>query len=392
MNISKKIFLLFSLSIAFVSCNEEKEIQLPLEETIHLFTLEDYLTDNQVLDNTVDSIYLLMNENDRYGQVISLSSGAGTLTRKELSEQITLNTYGGAVFLGSNKNLKDFTAELQSASNWPLLLSLDAEPSLINGRLSDLEQTFKHTSETVDTRDAAAVSLEIAEILSEMGISQNYAPVADFGSNTSVINKRSYGSDGDTVKARTNAFIREHQSKGVVATSKHFPGHGSAKGDSHKKLVSIPDLNDELEVFKSNINQGVLSVMVGHIAVENGAYATSNYPSSISKKIVTDLLRNELAFKGLIVTDAMNMKGVTQFENADLKALQAGIDMVLMPSSPLDLIKQIKNEVLQSEVFANQIEASVKRVIRLKVCLGLFTEDHISSNRKPSAKKEAPLS
>ena len=391
MNISKKIFLFFCLSIIWVACTEE-EIQLPLEETIHLFNLEDYLSDNRVLDQTVDSIYLLMNEDDRYGQVISLSSGAGTLTREELSEEITQNTYGGAVFLGSNKNLKDFTAELQSATNWPLLLSLDAEPSLINGRLADLKQKFEHTSETANDQEAAAVSLEIAEILSGIGISQNYAPVSDFGSNTSVINKRSYGGDIDEVISRTNAFIREHQSRGVVSTAKHFPGHGSAKGDSHKKLVSIPDVNEELEVFKSNIKQGVLSVMVGHIAVENGTYATSNHPSSISGKVVTDLLRNKLAFKGLIVTDAMNMKGVTQFENADLKALQAGIDMVLMPSDPHTLKKQIKREVLQSKLFADQIKASVKRVIRLKVCLGLFTEDHIKTNRNLALKKETPLS
>lgn len=378
MNTNSALYFLLFLSFLFSRCNTNEEITLPLSESISIFSLEDYYEDNSLLNNTIDSIYLLMTPEDRLSQLIISSMGEGTNNIDELIEQAKKGTIGGAVFLGGNRKLLSTTVQLQEYSKWPLLLSLDAEPSLINGRLSDLEQSFKKTSEAKNIENVINVSMEIAEILQSLGIHQNYAPVSDLAINKSIINKRSYGNNVEDVKSKTNAFIEEHQSSGIVATAKHFPGHGNAKGDSHNKLVSIHDLNEELEIFKSNIQSKVISIMVGHIAIDNGEFATNGKPSSISKNVITNLLRKKLGFNGIIITDAMNMKGVTQFKNADFKAMEAGVDLILMPQNPKNLIQQVKKAMIISAEFDKELQASVKRIIRLKLCLGLFTIDHIS--------------
>lgn len=366
------------MCILFVHCRGDKEIRLPLKESISLFTLDDYFSSNKALELSSDSIFILMSENDRLSQLIISSTGAGTNNFKELEEQVKTKLIGGAVFLGKNTKLSQKTNHLQQMSRWPLLFSLDAEPSLINSRVTDLTQNFNKTVTTKNATEAMDISMEIANILSSLGIHQNYAPVSDISNNVSVINHRSYGKDLEDVIKKSNAFISEHQVNGIVATAKHFPGHGSAKGDSHKNLVSIPNIKKEIDIFKSNIQNNVISIMIGHIAIENGEFNTNGKPSSISKKVVTNLLRTELGFKGIIITDAMNMKGVTQFKDADINALKAGADLVLMPQNPKELIQSLKSEMRNSIDFKNQIEKSIKRVIRLKLCLGLFREEHIN--------------
>ncbi|MDF1697841.1 MAG: glycoside hydrolase family 3 N-terminal domain-containing protein [Saprospiraceae bacterium] len=376
--INRNLYLFLIMCILFVHCRGDKEIRLPLKESISLFTLDDYFSSNKALELSSDSIFILMSENDRLSQLIISSTGAGTNNFKELEEQVKTKLIGGAVFLGKNTKLSQKTNHLQQMSRWPLLFSLDAEPSLINSRVTDLTQNFNKTVTTKNATEAMDISMEIANILSSLGIHQNYAPVSDISNNVSVINHRSYGKDLEDVIKKSNAFISEHQVNGIVATAKHFPGHGSAKGDSHKNLVSIPNIKKEIDIFKSNIQNNVISIMIGHIAIENGEFNTNGKPSSISKKVVTNLLRTELGFKGIIITDAMNMKGVTQFKDADINALKAGADLVLMPQNPKELIQSLKSEMRNSIDFKNQIEKSIKRVIRLKLCLGLFREEHIN--------------
>ncbi len=377
MNINKLITFLVITLFLYAGCNVNEEISLPLKDSISVFTLDNFYEENTLLNSTIDSIYLLMSPHDRISQMIISSTGAGTNNYDQLSSEAQNGSIGGAVFLGKNSNLGKRIALLQQESRWPLLLSMDAEPSLINSRLTDLDQVFEKTSKAKNMTDVKNISMEIAEILLSIGIHQNYAPVSDLSANRSVINHRSFGNDVLDVKSKTNAFIQEHQLSGVVATVKHFPGHGNAKGDSHEILVSINDLNEELDIFKSNIESNVISVMVGHISVKTGEFATSGHPSSISREITTNLLKNKLGFKGIVITDAMNMKGVTSFENADLKAIEAGNDLVLMPKDPHMLISQIKQKATASKEFRKQIKTSIKKIIRLKLCLGLFKESHL---------------
>ncbi|MFZ1462332.1 MAG: glycoside hydrolase family 3 N-terminal domain-containing protein, partial [Ignavibacteria bacterium] len=148
---------------------------------------------------------------------------------------------------------------------------------------------------------------------------------------------------------------------------------GNVNGDRHKELVFINGELKELDVFKEMVKIGVLSIMVGHIAIEkNGKYNPVGFPSTLSRKIVTDLLKNELGFKGLIITDAMNMEAVTKFPSPSLKAIEAGCDMVLMPSDEAKLINTVKEKMDKDPVFMKQIYESVRKIIRVKLSISNF--------------------
>jgi len=129
----------------------------------------------------------------------------------------------------------------------------------------------------------------------------------------------------------------------------------------------------EVDNYIPLIEAGVLSIMVAHIAIQNNdKYNTNDLPSSVSRPIVTDLLKNEMKFKGLVVTDAMNMGGVTPIPNCELKAAQAGCDLILMPVNEEKALFDIVNEMQSDEAFKKQIYASVRKIIRLKICLGIL--------------------
>ena len=162
------------------------------------------------------------------------------------------------------------------------------------------------------------------------------------------------------------------QDKDVIATAKHFPGHGNVSGDSHNKVVYINGELKELWIFKEAIDAGVISVMAGHIAIKNNPqYNTDGVPATMSRKIIQGLLRDELGFKGLIVTDGMNM-GAVKISNASLKAFKAGCDLLLMEPDERGLHSAIMNEISSNDEMRTQMEGSVKRIIRAKVCLGLW--------------------
>jgi beta-N-acetylhexosaminidase len=184
---------------------------------------------------------------------------------------------------------------------------------------------------------------------------------------------RSFGAKPENIIPWSNAFIQETQRNNILATAKHFPGHGLVSGDTHKELQVIDGPLKELQNYPLLIKNGVLSIMIAHIAVKNNSqFDTKGLPSTCSETIVKGLLRDSLGFKGLIVTDAMNMGGVVNVPNAATKAISAGCDIVLMP---LDA-KKTHSELLASyktdKVFRAKVDAAAKRIIRMKLSLGLL--------------------
>ena len=158
-----------------------------------------------------------------------------------------------------------------------------------------------------------------------MGIMHNYTPVVDMSADNEAITNRTFGSDPVQVVSLASAFIHTSQSLGVAATAKHFPGHGLVSGDTHNQLVTIDGEMKEIANYIPLIQQGVLSIMVGHIAIiNNEKYQTDGLPSSCSRVIVTGLLKNEMGFNGIVITDAMNMGAVQKIENASLKSVEEG--------------------------------------------------------------------
>jgi beta-N-acetylhexosaminidase len=168
-------------------------------------------------------------------------------------------------------------------------------------------------------------------------------------------------------------FIVSTQFDNIVATAKHFPGHGLVTGDTHKKSVYIDGPLREVDIYEPLIEAGVISIMVAHITViNNEQYGTNGLPSSCSRVIVTDLLKNEMKFRGIIITDALNiMKAVTLIDKAPLKASMAGCDMILMPIDELQTINWIEEEMKVNAAYKKQVYQSVKKILRLKICLNL---------------------
>ena len=213
-----------------------------------------------------------------------------------------------------------------------------------------------------------------------MGIHMTYAPVVDVNINPDnpIINTRSFGADPALVSRLAKAFIRGVQSNGMIATAKHFPGHGDTSLDSHTLMPTIEaDLERlqkvELYPFRAAIGAGVKAVMSAHLAVP-ALDPTPGVPATLSAPIMTGLLRDKMGFKGLIVTDALEMAGVTNTystEEASLRAVLAGVDQLLLPPEPAKVIAYLAAAVRDGRVPLARIDASVRRILETKASLGL---------------------
>ena len=221
---------------------------------------------------------------------------------------------------------------------------------------------------------------QIAKDFLRLGMHFNFAPVVDINNNPKnpVINFRSFGDDKQNVTNKAKAYMDGMVAGGILASLKHFPGHGDTDVDSH---YDLPQLNfdkkrlEELEMFpfRELIKAGAPSVMVAHMNIP-ALDATPNIPSSISKKVVTDVLRNELGFKGLTVTDAMDMKGVKKhFPNgeADVMAIVAGHDLLEVSENSARAIDLIEKAIKSGRISQADLDARVKKVLASKLWLGL---------------------
>lgn len=344
---------------------------------VHPFILEDFYKKDNMLDQQVEQIFSRLTDEQRVGQLIIPAAGRLGKPDAQLDELARKGWMGGAILLnGSVESFKHYVHRLDSISrangHLPLVYSADAEPSLINRKISGSVQVPK-TAELKDTLEALAVAHTIAHQLKDIGILYNYAPVTDVSPQNVAIGNRSFGADPKQVEKMNKAFINATQSDGVAATAKHFPGHGLVKGDTHKKLVFIDGPFQEVNVYRGLIDAGVLSIMVGHIAVQNNPkYNTDGLPATLSRAIVTDLLKNEMGFKGIVTTDAMNMGAVAAIPQASLKAVQAGNDIILMPPNEKESVLSIMAQMDKDPAFKQQVYDSVKKIIRFKLALGVI--------------------
>jgi beta-N-acetylhexosaminidase len=349
----------------------------PHSQTLHPYTLEDFFREDNMLDQQVEQIFNRLTPEQRVGQLIVPAAGRLGKPDAQLDELVRKGWVGGLILLnGSVESFKKYVQRFDSISqangHLPLVYSADAEPSLINRKISGTTPVPK-TAELKDTTEVLAVAHTIAHQLKDIGILYNYAPVTDLSLQNAAIGNRSFGSDPDKVERMNRAFILTSQADGVAATAKHFPGHGLVKGDTHKKLVFIDGPLQEVGVYKGLIASGVASIMVGHIAVQNNPkYHTEGLPATLSRAIVTDLLKKEMGFKGIVTTDAMNMAAVAVIPQASLKAVKAGNDMILMPPNEKESLFAILAEMDKDAAFKKQVHESVKKIIRFKLALGVI--------------------
>jgi beta-N-acetylhexosaminidase len=340
------------------------------------YHLSDFYLPIPSLDLKVNYVFDQMSDEQRVGQMIMPAAGKLGKPTAHVLRLAAEGKIGGAILLNGTKTEfirlgKSFDSAAIANKHLPMMYSADAELSLINMKIKET-QKVKYANKIRSISELATETIKICAELTQMGIGWNFAPVVDLSPNKTV-SFRSFGLNKDTIIQFSSEFIRISQEKDIVATAKHFPGHGYVVGDTHKQLVYIDGEMKEVEVYRPLIKQGVISVMVGHIAVKNNPkYNTNDLPSTVSRNIVTGLLREEMGFKGIVVTDAMGMGGVKSVPNCDLKAVRAGCDVILMPVDEDKAYNEILAEVKKDETLKQQVYESVKRIIRLKICLGLI--------------------
>ena len=340
------------------------------------FTLDSFLTENADLDHKVDSVFNTLNDNSIVAQLIM--PAVGRLGQKEdtIKSLLKDQLIGGVLLLNGTKVqftnwVEKFEGMNLDHNNLPFMYSADAEPSLVNRKIIGSTPVPKANAIT-SLLEVYKVAGIISNELNDIGINYNFAPVVDMAKNKTV-GYRGFGSKPENIIPYSDAFIKQTQQQNIVATAKHFPGHGLISGDTHKSLQVIDGELKELKNYPPLIENGVLSIMIAHIAVKNNEkFSTNGAPATTSRVIVTDLLRDSLGFDGLIVTDAMNMGGVVRYPNASVKAIDAGCDILLMPKNSRKAHREILAEYATNETFNSRVKLASKRVIRMKICLGLI--------------------
>jgi beta-N-acetylhexosaminidase len=370
---------LLTIGLLFNSCAQTPQIkerkQVVDQITAH-FELQDFLKDQKELDAAVDKVFARLDDTAIVAQLIMPAVGRFGQEKATIDQHIKNRIIGGVLMLNGTKEgftswIKDFEQQNENYGNLPFLYSADAEPSLVNRKITG-SAIVKKANEMKSIDEVRTCAQSISKDLNDIGINYNFSPVVDMSPNATV-GFRSFGAVPANIIPWSGAFIDETQKQGIIATAKHFPGHGLVSGDTHKSLQVIDGELKEIQNYPPLITQGVLSIMVAHIAVQNNAkYQTNGLPATCSKTIVTDLLKNEMGFKGLIVTDAMNMGGVVAVPECAYKAVAAGCDIVLMPVDAKKAHTEILQYYRKDATFKAQVDAAAKKVIRMKIALGLL--------------------
>ena len=314
-------------------------------------------------------------------------TGEEAVTQAGESTRSALEQYpvGGMLYDASNmvsqEQVREMLAAAQSYSRIPLILTCDEE----GGRVARLMGTVGTTKigpmldyAHLGPEAAAANARIIAEDMAALGFNTNLAPVADVWSNpeNTVIGDRAYSRDFDQAAQLIPAAVEGFHAGGVACVLKHFPGHGDTSEDSHTGAAYVNKTLDqlweeELQPFRAGISAGADMVMVGHLTVP----AVDSEPAVFSHALVTELLREELGFDGVVITDSLRMKAVTDFcssAEAAVKAVQAGVDLLLSPENLGEAVDGLLDAVERGEISLARIDESVLRILELKEAWGLL--------------------
>ena len=332
----------------------------------------------------VDSIYSNMSLQEKVGQLFMVDIySSDPKEKKDKVKDLIQNQYiGGIIFSkGGPKQQVQLNNEFQALSRTPLIMAMDAEWGLAMRLDSTFAYPWNMTLGAIsDNKIIQKIGKRIGEHTKRIGMHINFAPVVDININPAnpIIGNRSFGEDKYNVTEKSVAFMKGMQEAGIISNAKHFPGHGDTDADSH---LSLPTINftreriDSIELFpyRRLIKEGLGSVMVAHLNIP-ALDARPNFPSSLSNKVVTDLLQGELGFNGLIFTDALSMKGVANYNEPgaiDLAAFIAGNDVLLIsediPKAHGAIIKAYNEGIITEE----RLMRSVKKILFAKYKVGL---------------------
>ena len=330
----------------------------------------------------VDSIYNTMNIDEKIGQLFMtrISSALGQNSFDSTYENISKNHIGGLILSKGSPSISNrWINALQKKSKLPLIVGMDAEWGASMRYDSIKKFPWNMTLGAIQNDELIEeIGYKIGTELKALGININFSPVVDINTNplNPIIGNRSFGEDKIEVYRKSLKMMKGMHRAGILTCAKHFPGHGDTVKDSHYdlplvKFDKIRIDSVELYPYKKLIPQGISAIMIGHLnyqALDNGI------PSSLSKKVVDSLLLKELEFKGLVITDALEMKGVSEFKkykNISLSAFLAGNDILLIPDNLEKDLKVFKRAYNKKIITEDRLSVSVKKILKAKYKLGL---------------------
>lgn len=356
------------------------------EETAETESVE---SQEEILEELVESCVADMSLEDKVAGLFIITpeqlTGVGTAIQAGEGTQEALKKYpvGGLVYFAKNiqsaDQLKEMLAKTAGYATYPLFLGVDEEGGSVARVADQLKLPNVGPMADIgaggDTGAAYTAGQTIGGYLKDYGFNLDFAPVADVLTNpdNKVIGDRAFGSDAAAVSQMVASAVQGLQDTGVSACIKHFPGHGNTSGDSHEGAVETDRTAEEMQgteflPFQAGIEAGTDMVMVGHISAP-GLTGGDASPASINENIITEVLRKQLGYDGIVITDAMNMSAISEYYTADeaaVKALKAGADMILMPEDFVTAYEGVVAAVKDGRIDENRINDSLKRVYRVK--------------------------
>ena len=355
-------------------------VEAPLEPV-------DFEEEKDYLGEIVESSIAEMPIEDKVAGLFIITpealTGADTVTRAgdTTKDKLRERPVGGLIYFSSNitdaAQLTEMLQNTRGASKYPIFLGIDEEGGTVS-RVAEkgLAQNVGSMSDIGATGDAAAAQeagVAIGTYLSEYGFNMDFAPVADVvAEGNTTIGNRSFGSDPNLVAPMVAAAVEGIQNTGVSACLKHFPGLGDTTEDTHNGMAttekSLDDFNTfDFPVYQAGIEAGAEFVMVSHLSAPN--VTGDNTPASLSNKMITEILRGQLGYQGIVITDAMNMTAITDYYTADeaaVMALQAGADIILMPEDFETAYNGVLEAVNNGTITEERINESLRRIFRVK--------------------------
>ena len=365
------------MAVSMAGCRSEVETENAPDKTPEEVKAE-------YIQNIIDN----MDAAEKAGQLIMAdfrtnADGTGmTVLSEEAKKAIEEYHVGGVILFAENLDTKEqtqkLTADLQSAADYGMLIGIDEEGGLVS-RLKKSNIPHETFPDAAEMEDPAYVGKTIGTELAELGINVDFAPVADVNTNPDnpVIGTRAFSSDPQAAASKVAEFIAAIEETGVSACAKHFPGHGDTAMDSHlgetfvehdmERLRSV-----EFVPFAQAITAGTDFIMAGHIKTPNAT--TDGMPATLSAEML-GILRSELGFDGIIITDAMNMGAIVDTYGSGesaVMAVQAGVDMVLMPVDLSEAVEALAEAIEDSIISEERVNAALWHVLSLKYDKGIL--------------------
>lgn len=332
----------------------------------------------------VDKTYRNLSQDEKLGQlfIVALYTNKGEDYISQIRNIVTNDKIGGLILMQDDAAREiNLVNEFQQKSKVPLMIGMDAEWGLFQRIATAHKFPWAMTLGAIQDKNLVyQMSAKIAEDCHRMGINWDFAPVVDVNTNPNnpIIGNRSFGSEVDNVISSALSYSNGLQDNNILAAIKHFPGHGDTSTDSHLDLPLVPHNTDrlntvELAPFKALMDKGIGGVMVAHLYVPS-LESGKGIPASVSKNIITGLLKDQLGYKGLIITDALNMGAVAnKYKPGELDALafKAGNDIMLFSQGVSEGKKLIQKAIDKGEIPQSRVEESVKKILLTKYFLGL---------------------